>query len=64
MDAAAEKYGFKPYKEIFKAIAQARFNEYKDDYATAKSIEGNEVEKELTTTDKNGKTTTKKNRKP
>ena len=33
MDAAAEKYGFKPYKEIFKAIAQARFNEYKDDYA-------------------------------
>lgn len=64
MDAAAEKYGFKPYKEIFKAIAQARFNEYKDDYATAKAIKGNEVEKEVTTTDKKGNTTTKKTGNP
>ena len=64
MDAAAEKYGFKPYKEIFKAIAQARFNEYKDNYATAKAIKGNEVEKEVTTTDKKGNTTTKKTGNP
>lgn len=64
MDAAAEKYSFKPYKEIFKAIAQARFNEYKDDYATAKAIKGNDVEKETTTTDKKGKTTTKKTGNP
>ena len=59
-----EKYGFKPYKEIFKAIAQARFNEYKDDYATAKAIKGNEVEKEVTATDKKGKATTKKTGNP
>ena len=64
MDVAAEKYSFKPYKEIFKAIAQARFNEYKDDYATAKAIKGNDVEKETTTTDKKGKTTTKKTGNP
>lgn len=64
LDAAAEKYGFKPYKEIFKAMAQARFNEYKDDYETAKAIKGNDVEKETTTTDKNGKTTTKKTGNP
>lgn len=64
LDAAAEKYGFKPYKEIFKAMAQARFNEYKDDYETAKAIKGNDVEKETTTTDKKGKTTTKKTGNP
>ena len=64
MDAAAEKYGFKPYKEIFKAIAQARFNEYKMTIATAKAIKGNEVEKEVTATDKKGKATTKKTGNP
>lgn len=36
MDRAATYYGFSAYKEIFKAIAQARFNEYKDDYNNAK----------------------------
>lgn len=40
LDAAATKYGFAPYKEIFKAIAQTRFNEYKDDYEAAKSAGG------------------------
>lgn len=59
-----KRYGFKPYKEIFKAMAQARFNEYKDDYETAKAIKGNDVEKETTTTDKKGKTTTKKTGNP
>lgn len=54
MDAAAEKYDFKPYKEIFKAIAQARFNEYKDDYETAKAVEGNETTKKTTKLDKDG----------
>lgn len=36
MDSAADKYGFTLYKEIFKAIAQARFNTYKEDYELAK----------------------------
>ena len=41
MDKAAEDNGFKTYKEIFKAIAQARFNEHKDEYeALKKSIKG------------------------
>ena len=38
MDAAADKYGFTQYKEIFKAIAQARFNENKKVYAEAKKL--------------------------
>lgn len=41
MDKAAEDNGFKTYKEIFKAIAQARFNEHKDEYeAMKKDIKG------------------------
>ena len=32
LDKAADKNGFKIYKEIFKAIAQARFNENKKEY--------------------------------
>lgn len=36
MDEAADKYGFTLYKEVFKAIAQARFNTYKSDYELAK----------------------------
>ncbi len=35
MDDAAERYGIRLYKEIFKAIAQARFNEYKTTYSEA-----------------------------
>lgn len=35
MDEAARKYGFSVYAEIFKAIAQARFNENKTDYDVA-----------------------------
>ena len=35
MDIAADTQGFSVYKELFKAIAQARFNEYKDEYEYA-----------------------------
>lgn len=35
MDTAAEENGFTVYKELFKAIAQARFNENKGEYAKA-----------------------------
>lgn len=48
MDAAADKYAFSTYKEIFKAIAQARFNEHKEDYQAAKKrgdINGDETDK-------------------
>lgn len=37
LDAAAEENGFKIYKEIFKAIAQARFNENKKEYERKKA---------------------------
>lgn len=37
LDAAAEENGFKIYKEIFKAIAQARFNENKKEYERKKT---------------------------
>ena len=43
LDKAADKNGFKIYKEIFKAIAQARFNENKKEYERKKAngkIEG------------------------
>lgn len=36
LDAAAEEFGFKAYKELFKAIAQARFNKNKLNYQKAK----------------------------
>lgn len=38
LDEAAEKNGFTVYKEIFKAIAQTRFNDHKIEYATAKEL--------------------------
>lgn len=63
LDAAAAKYGFTPYKEIFKAMAQARFNEYKDDYEEAKATNGNKLKKTTTVKvavkDKDGKKTDK-----
>ena len=63
LDAAAAKYGFTPYKEIFKAMAQARFNEYKDDYEEAKATNGNKLKKtttvKVTVKDKDGKKTDK-----
>lgn len=37
LDAAAKEKGFKIYKEIFKAIAQARFNENKKEYERKKA---------------------------
>ena len=37
LDSAAEENGFKIYKEIFKAIAQARFNENKKEYERKKA---------------------------
>ena len=37
LDTAAEENGFKIYKEIFKAIAQARFNENKKEYERKKA---------------------------
>lgn len=37
LDSAAEENGFKIYKEIFKAIAQARFNENKKEYERKKT---------------------------
>lgn len=37
LDAAAEENGFKIYKEIFKAIAQARFNENQKEYERKKA---------------------------
>lgn len=37
MDDAASEYGFSIYKEIFKAMAQARFNEHKNEYEEIKS---------------------------
>lgn len=37
LDAVAEENGFKIYKEIFKAIAQARFNENKKEYERKKA---------------------------
>lgn len=37
LDFAAEENGFKIYKEIFKAIAQARFNENKKEYERKKA---------------------------
>lgn len=37
LDAAAEENGFKIYKEIFKAIAQTRFNENKKEYERKKA---------------------------
>lgn len=43
LDKAAEDNGFRLYKELFKAIAQTRFNEHKVEYETAKDqglIEG------------------------
>lgn len=36
MDKKADEYGFTMYKEIFKAMAQARFNEHKKAYENAK----------------------------
>ena len=48
MDAAADKYGFSSYKEIFKAIAQTRYNDHKDLYQAAKKrgeIKGEETDK-------------------
>ena len=48
MDEAAEKYGIRLYKEIFKAMAQARFNEYKTAYREAEKkgyIEGKGTDK-------------------
>lgn len=46
MDKAAEDNAFKTYKEIFKAIAQARFNEHKDEYDAIKdSLKGDGSDK-------------------
>ena len=48
LDAAAEENGFKIYKEIFKAIAQTRFNENKKEYERKKAkgkIKGKGTEK-------------------
>lgn len=36
MDKKADEYGFTMYKEIFKAMAQTRFNEHKKAYENAK----------------------------
>lgn len=47
MDDAASEYGFSVYKEIFKAMAQARFNEHKEEYEEIKAqnkIEGKETD--------------------
>lgn len=47
MDDAASEYGFSLYKEIFKAMAQARFNEHKEEYEEIKSkgkIEGKDTD--------------------
>ena len=48
LDAAAEENGFKIYKEIFKAIAQTRFNENKKEYERKKAkgkIKGKSTDK-------------------
>lgn len=44
MDAAAKEKGFYTYKEIFKAIAQARFNENKKEYSYRKSSKKYKIE--------------------